>query len=419
MRYDCEHILSIGAQPFTPLHLSHNDDLPHDIVLVLAYPYAIPPQRMVDSLQQGLASFPHLTGRLSQRPSDGGLSIVPCVQPVQLQYNQLNQQFVPGSITSLSNAQRIARYAPTTTTCVWSEKLDVERPMLQARLTEYTQSESSVLGLHVSHRAVDGAGLAMFLACCTAPLRQAEAPEPVHARAQPDSSNTTALSLPFGYLQAPSAADAPPFPSEQHDLRDAVYFTLPITQVTDLWHAASDRQARFALTAWLCSRLIEIEPSFQHIAIWCDSRGTAGIPRNYTGNTGCYLTLPAHPIDETNLARQLGSLATRQGLRQIEQATRSLQAAERMGQRVIWGKDPADTLQVNLVPHAPDIVDFGGGPPIFGQLLTRNCSGLRVSVTPDGRYFLVEACLPGGLGTRLASLCQALKRADETMSKPR
>ena len=121
------------------------------------------------------------------------------------------------------------------------------------------------------------------------------------------------------------------------------------------------------------------------------------LPRNFTGNAGCYHALPLSGKPPHEITACLKQLAGRRGLLRTTETYRRIKHAEQNGRMVVWDGPRDDILQLNLLPRAAADAEFGGAPD-FSMLLSRNSSGLRISVTPDGAGFLIEASLAHGWG---------------------
>ena len=382
----------LPAHDFAPLSLSVDDRLPADIQLVLAYRHRLSPVVCAEALERGLQSFPHLTGKadgvagkLPERivPSGGGTVLEVMESPAVMDI---------GDLEALPLEEHAAAFIP---------ELCKPGSLFQARLTRMPDSGLSILGLRVSHMAVDGSGLACFIMHCTAALRGVEAPAVFHERrygfgGSVDGPHET----PHRYRDCGATADA-------EAQTKPVVFAIHAGNVRRHFNTSSILDARLRLGAWLCSVTAARHPAFTEIGLWCDPRGTRGIPAGYTGNAGCYLHFPLCERTVDDLMRDFRKMTTRAGFQQIADTYRRIKRAEAEGRPLVWDGPGNDILQLNLVPHAVAGTDFGGGVPAFALLLSRNSSGLRISLTPDASRFLIEACLPDGVGDSLAQACCA------------
>jgi hypothetical protein len=176
--------------------------------------------------------------------------------------------------------------------------------------------------------------------------------------------------------------------------------------------------ARFYLTAFLCQTLTKLQQKNLTIGLWCNTRGISHVPRNYSGNTGCYIHLPIDPEDLQKNYQLLKSTITRKGFSHIIDSYSQLKAAESEGRYIFWNGSEESLLSVNLVPHIPSAGDFGKGCAIYAQLLTRNVSGLRLYCSPNGKNFIVEACMPSQFGQGLMNSCESLGLSVQKWHQP-
>jgi hypothetical protein len=274
-------------------------------------------------------------------------------------------------------------------------------PLFQARLTNFPHAGISVLGMRVSHAAVDGSGLACFINNSTSALRGVE-PLPVfHERRYGFGACAEG-----GMIEEPQGYRAAGSVSMLDDAKDVIptYFVVSVESVRKLFGASSVLAARLSLAAWLSAGVAERDETYKSLALWCDARGTNGIPSTYTGNVGCYLSFPLCGTGAEALTKELKCAATRRGFERIAATYRAIKGAEAAGRPLQW--EGKGMLQVNLVPHAVGGTDFGHGVPAFALLLSRNSSGLRISLTPDASRILIECCLPKGMDDALVNQCQ-------------
>lgn len=359
---------------FAPLDLSVDDRLPADIELVMGYRGGIAAEDCAAALERGLQVFPHLTGKLE------GMRIVPSERGFALETVDLKGAMEVRDLEEMPLAELSTLFIPEGRT----------DSLFAVRLSRFT--DLSVLGMRVSHAAVDGTGLALFIHHCTAELRGVGVHPLFHERRFGFGANLDgADEPPYGYREAGSV-------TEEDSLAGSVptLFAIPVENVHKHFQATSLLDARLKLGAWLCAAL---ESRFPEVALWCDPRGLNGIPPTYTGNLGCYLHF-TNRADE--LTRELKATATRAGFQRIADTHRRLKLAESRNHPLAW---KSSALQLNLVPHAVSGTDFGTGLPGYAILLSRNSSGLRISLTPDASRFLIEACLPDGLGGKLYDGC--------------
>jgi hypothetical protein len=236
---------------------------------------------------------------------------------------------------------------------------------------------------------------------CTAAMRGVEPPDVFHERRHGFGECLDgAWESPQRYREGFAAADA-------EAQTTPVVFAMQADTVRRHFNASSILDARLRLGAWLCAMVSARHPVFAEVGLWCDPRGTNGIPASYTGNAGCYLHFPLRDRTADDLTHDLRKMTTRAGFQRIADAYRQIKRAEAEGRPLVWDGPGNDILQLNLVPHAVAGTDFGHGLPAFALLLSRNSSGLRISLTPDASRFLIEACLPDGVGDFLTESCRA------------
>jgi len=380
----------LPSHDFAPLSLSVDDRLPADIQLVLAYRHGLSADGCVQALERGLQSFPHLTGKAGGAPGEMPECIIPSDSGTVLEVAESPVLMDIDNLEALPLEKHAALFMP-----------EHCGSLFRARVTQMPATGFGILGLRVSHMAVDGSGLAFFIMHCTAAIRGVEAPEVFHERRHgfgecPDGPHE----IPHRYREGGAAAD-------MEAQTAPVVFTIEAASVRRHFNTASILNARLRLGAFLCAVAAARNPAFSEIGLWCDPRGTHGIPAGYTGNAGCFLHFPLRGRTADDLARDLRKMTTLAGFHRIADTCRHIKRAEAAGKPLAWDGPGNDILQLNLVPHAVAGTDFGHGLPVFALLLSRNSSGLRISLTPDASRFLIEACLPDGAGDFLAEACRA------------
>lgn len=386
--------------PFSPLALSVDDQLPADIQLVMAFPAPLAPDHCAAAVRRGLVAFPHLTGTLEESPHPG--RIVPADGGFNLESVISQAAFSVRDLEAMPIDEQSHHFIP--------RSMDPTSPgsLFQVRLTHLPPPHPAILGLRVSHAAVDGTGLALFFQHCTAESRGVDPPRVFHERSDgigtcldgPDHP-------PHGYRESQEGQEGHVADLDVAAHRVPTIFAIPVATVGTRFQTSSILHARLRLGAWLCVETAARCPEFSEVALWCDPRGTHGIPATFTGNTGCYLHFPLREIPADDLACHLSKMTKRRGFQQIADTHRRIKQAEARGRPMVWNGAASGALQLNLVPHAVAGTDFGAGLPAFALLLSRNSSGLRISLTPDATRFLVEVCLPGGAGDSLIESCHA------------
>lgn len=362
---------------FAPLDLSVDDLLPADIELVMGYRGEIAAEDCAAALERGLRAFPHLSGKPE------GMRIVPSERVFVLETVELPGTMAIRDLEKMPLCEQSAAFIP-------EARAD---SLFAARLTRFPETDLSVLGMRVSHAAVDGTGLALFINECTAASRGVATPPLFHERRHGSGTNLDGGGgAPHGYRETGITVH-----EDWMEGYSPTLFAIPTENVRRHFLSTSPLDARLRLGGWLCASL---ESRFPEVALWCDPRGLNGIPATYTGNLGCYLHFTNRAEDFT---QQLKATATRAGFRRIAETHRRIKLAESRGRPLAW---QSGALQLNLVPHAVAGTDFGAGLPGYAILLSRNSSGLRISLTPDTSRFLIEACLPDGLGEVLLEKCQ-------------
>lgn len=397
-----------GGESFDPLPLVADDLVPTSMLLVLVYPYRIDPKELAAGLRSGLKSFPHLTGEICGSTDPIDLIVRPSSAGVYLDVARSNEALDQQVIEAMTLAEQASHFAPSWTyNHRWHGDTD-RTPLFHSRLTTADDSATSVLSLFASHMAIDGTGLMLMLAHSTAAIHQVSAPPIFHDRRLLECvGDATSQKLPHGYIECDEQSQAL---LDQWDTVDSFslgIFTVSVESVRRQFGAKSLKEARLALTARLCTMLQEHSHQVTEVALWCDPRGTAGIPKTYTGNTGCYVHLPLSNKD-ADLANDLRAMSTRHGFSKITKTYRAIKAAESRGNVVIWDSTDPGVVPVNLVPFSRIGMDWGQGQPVFGQMLSRNSHGLRIWTSPDGKRLLVEAFLRRPLPETLIDRCRDL-----------
>jgi hypothetical protein len=428
-------ILSVPALNFKPLRLCLDDVLPVSMVLLLGYGHRLDPVALRASLHSALLAFPHLSGRVNLHLQPLQAELVPGDREVQVEWIRAGQP-VPTSAGSADSGQAVGRaalqalesidqetlfasFAPSAASTVGTPMQALQAPLLQLRLTWLSDIDACVLGLMVSHMALDGSGLALFLNHLTAALRGENAPAVVHDRRHtfPDPLPKDAA-LPPHYLEVPKLSLAMAQEQDHGASSQATVFSVPLESLEQHLGQRSLTDARLFLAAHLCQEVAAMQPGRRTLALWCNTRGLGHVPRNYTGNTGCYVHLPLEAGDPHRCYQHLKRAITRSGFAEIRDTYSCLKVAEAAGRYVFWEGPGDNLLSLNLVPHARGAADFGKGGPEYAQLLTRNVSGLRLFSSSDGNRLVVEACLPATHGAGLMASCEGLGLSVQAWHRP-
>jgi acyl carrier protein len=405
------------------LRLAVDDFVPTPMLLLIAYPHRIEPAELIVGLQQAVNAFPHVAGRLVD-DGDRAARIVPADGGVRLEVRESDvddrwESWSMGPVEPLRD-----RFAPEAARTM-AVSPDESGGLLAVRLTHLPRCNGSVLCFHVSHRVLDGLGVALFLNHGAAARRGSVGQPVVHDRAvlHRAGSGTPPALPPWYRLMDP--ADVP----RTAEWTLATEYRLDTFTISDEFlrervGVASEGASWLALTAFLIQQINrrrdeEAEPRFTEVALWCDVRGSLGIPTNYTGNVGCYWHVPitANPSagdpraegsgvkspSVAELVERLREPSTQAGKRRVSETYCALKQAE--SSRVAWSGREPHVLPVNLVPFAPEILDFGRGAPVVARMLTRNLHGLRIARTGQDDGFLVESCLSGATNDFIARLC--------------
>lgn len=427
-------IFSVPSLHFKPLRLCLDDVLPVSMVLLLGYSHRLDPVALRASLQSALQAFPHLSARIHLDLQPLQADLVPGDREVQLEWVRVGQPLPESAdsgdsgrpagraslqaLESLDQETLFARFAPSAAAAVRSPMQALQAPLLQLRLTWLSDSDACVLGVMVSHMVLDGSGLALFLNHLTAAPGEVVAPAVVHDRRHtfPDSPPKDAT-LPPHYREVPHLLA---LAQEQDHLAStqATVFSVPLESLEQHLGKKSLTDARLFLAAHLCQEVAAHQPGRRALALWCNTRGLGHVPRNYTGNSGCYVHLPLEHGDPHRCYQLLKRMITRNGFAEIIDTYSRLKAAEAAGRHVFWDGPGENLLSLNLVPHVRGAADFGKGGPKYAQLLTRNVSGLRLYSSPDGNRLVVEACLPATHGAELLASCEKLGFTVQAWHRP-
>lgn len=373
------------ALDFAPLLLSEDDRLPTDIELVMAYRGQLDPQKMASAWKAGLAHFPHLTGIIRNEEQSSRSWIVPVQGDIMMEWCQSDAVGHFDELKHLSYDQQSSRWIPP----MLPES--VAGALWQSRLTTVPDANLSVIGIRVSHAAVDGAGLALFIQHCS---------NAVHGGVPVPVCHDRSVTFPDAvYSHSPPPQGYSCVGENNLWSRDVlakstpVLATVPLERVMNVFESNSVLDARLRLAAWLCLLVAECQPQTEEVALWCDARGVCHVPVDYTGNAGCFLHFPLREAGADTLVKKLRGVATRSGFARIAETYRQLKNAEISDHPFFWNGLQRHVLQLNLVPHVVGGTDFGIGLPGYAMLLSRNSSGIRIAFTPDGKRLMIELSL--------------------------
>jgi hypothetical protein len=409
-----EDILSVRVLNFKPMRLCLDDVLPVSMVLLLGYNYRLDPIVLRTSLQTALQVFPHLSARIHLNLEPLQADLVPGDNEVQIEWIRAKPSSLQAtesleSLTSLDQDTLFACFAPSLAATVRTPMQALQAPLLQLRLTWLSDSDACVLGVMVSHMVLDGTGLALFLNHLTAALQGGIAPTVVHDRHYTfPESLAKGTDLPEHYQEIPHLSLAMAQGQDNLAPCQVTVFSVAVESLEKHLGTRSLADARLFLAAHLCQEVAAMQPRRRTLALWCNTRGLGHVPRNYTGNAGCYMHFPLESGDPGHCYQNLKRAITRNGFAKITDTYAHLKAAEAAGRYVFWNGPGEDLLSLNLVPHVRGAADFGRGIPVYAQLLTRNVSGLRIYSSPDGQRLVVEVSLPTPHGAALIASCESL-----------
>ena len=359
------------ALEFPEVGLSVDDMLPTDIALLLVY--RRPVSDLSASLAAGLRAFPHLTGKAVDSPPR---LVHDTEGEVVMEFEESAERQAVDDFERMPYEEMMARFAPR-------GRMD---GMFAVRRVDFPSTGLMAICLRVSHMAVDGTGLGLFLAHATAAARGVAAPPVVHDRSWLLSGARCGGGMPDGYTER-RRMDAP-------GAGKPVWLAVPID-------AAGSRHD---FAAWLCGETARIVPGIGRVAVWCNTRGRGGPPPNYTGNAGCYQHVDVTGKDR-ELTCRIEALATRAGLTRARRMHQEILCMRATGREVWWDGPRGDVLELNLLSPPAAVADFGGGYPAFALLLSRNSSGLRVFPGVCGKRYVVEATLAPGVAEALVEAC--------------
>lgn len=397
------------SMDFNRLPLVEDDLLPREIILLLAYRRLPAIESMGSALHKALEKFPHLTGRIVNDAEKGGM---PLIAPsfgkaLTLEHASSSEPLGLVDLEGLSPEEHRTLFVPGSVDFL-------EGPLLAIRRIDFTKTEMGVLCLRVSHMAVDGAGLAMFLWEAARHLKGGDGLVPRHdrgwQRGEDDGTDwPSPLAVPFGYREGVAQ------PSDGTDDGETLWFSV---EAEDVRRVLADHQGdtQRCLAAWICGELAQMDRRLKHVAVWCNTRGRGGVPWEFTGNAGCYEHLPLEGGRQV-LERELRLLASRSGLQAARKRHRDILALRRDGREIGWDGPKDELLELNLVSPPASSADFGTGSPEIALLLERNSTGIRILPTAGGGGHLVEATLKRGLARGLYERALSLGLAPRLWGK--
>lgn len=404
------------------ISLTVDDFVPTSMVLALAYPFVTDPQGFAQAIQTGLEAFPHLTGKLDGDWMAMDCRIVPSTEPPQVEFETMDEVLGLSQLQSLSASEILKRFGPSVARDIDLSQFAEGLPLFAARLTNLPRVPMSIVILMVSHIAIDGTGLAMFLNYGIAGSTGEKARHRViHDRSvlrnallqSVANSETGDPTLPVESIRLPSHYSAFDLANlaemmqgwESTMSQSTAYWTIGVENI-DLFESHGISPTRTGVSALLSHWLAEYNPVYQELALWCNTRGLLGIPKTYTGNTGCYLHLPLALMTPAEIERSLHGVVTPKGFAEISDTYRALKQAEQSGILPIWNGMRPEVLPLNMVTYPRMSSDVAGIPPSFAKMLTRNLHGLRTAGTPDGKGVMVEATLPDAEKEMLVQRCK-------------
>lgn len=406
-----DEILVVPPFDFIPISLGLDDVLPVSMVLLVGYNYRIEPTALRKALSVALQKFPHLSGQIQLSLQPLKALIVPSDREVILEWRETDQVNLQ-NLERLNEDNLLTFFAPSAVEKQLTPMQSLLAPLLQLRLTWLSNCDQCVLGVMASHLALDGFGLALFLNHLTGGMREKIPSVVIHDRqiTFPDILFNQPI-LPKHYIELSDLSHALNQKPESSTDSTTTVFSVHLEDLKRCSGKQSLTDARFYLAAHLCLTVAEIQPSRRTLALWCNTRGFSHVPRNYTGNTGCYIHIPLEPGETEQCFQLLKNTITRKGFSEIVETYSKLKAAESQGRMVFWNGPGEDLISVNLVPSFRDTANFGEGTPIYAELLTRNVSGIRIYSNPDGKRIVVEASFSN-------QICQRLRESLEELGLP-
>lgn len=391
------------VQSIESFPLAIDDLVPNSLLLVLHFEGDVSPF-VGEAIQSGLNAFPQLAGQIAGSPTPFEMRVEPSEHGVTLEWDQESE--TPNHTNEdCASAKEHSRYLPSAAQQTGHHL--IRAPLFAAKVTRLNAGGSAV-GLMMSHMLIDGVGLGLFLMTCAAKLHGRRVPIVQHDRSALDMSQQESRPLPPWYVVDDGLAR-----EREWELADR--YELSVFQINDdrLREKMHDVNASpwYAVTSMLCHEL-QMLAGYSELAMWCDIRGQLGIPRNYTGNVGCYWH---ESLDRKESWMELTARLrhTFGSYRRFADVYAAVKGRQQSNIPVRWLGTESHVLPVNLVPFSVAGLNLGTGPPSDAHLLTRNLHGLRISRSPSEPAFAVEACLPAPWATSLQQRLADMNLTDQ------
>ena len=383
---------------FEKMPLSVEDFLPVNINILIGLEDTIHPDKLLSALQNSLAIFPHLTGRLEVEIDQGIFAVKPSSHNVSVEFNS-GINLAPENLPYLKREMLSQLFLPSSAHKTFNLQNPDQLPLFELRISKLNQC-GTVLGITVAHAIVDGSGLKLFVDTFNACLHGKPLPELIHDRRQTfQNTHVYECELPQHYSELPSLKSF--LRNTYRDLDTTVLLVLSISKkmLEELFNVKNETDARFMLTALLSQSIATFINEDVTIGLWCNTRGIA-VAKNYTGNAGCYVHIdcPQNNTLQENFTR-LKKVLTSRGMVQIRRNYQRIKAAEAHSKYVFWKGPRRNLVAVNLVPQISNISLFDANCPSYVQILTRNVSGIRIYSSEESHT--VEICFDSELCTHL------------------
>ena len=385
--------IDLPSRHFPAVVLSSFDELAEDIKWGGVFRGRVDVEAVVRLLDRALDFFPHLTGAICQ----SSWRIVPVKRAVHVTLYQSDKEISMPDSDGISETQLCSTLMPDEES--WREN----GLLFGVKMVHCHQQNRTLIGMRVSHCALDGKGLGLMLQAGLSSCLGLKVDGLIHDRAVLEQPARDLDFLPCGYDRLSSR-------QLKRGLRagkkanKVVRLLFSVTELKERWEESSLKQVRILLAAWLSAQCKVAEPLLQELAVWCDVRGLGGVPQQFTGNCGCFVH---YPLSEslTLMQGHWKHLTSRLGFKKIAKVFAQIQAAEHSAEPLRWREDES-VLQVNIVPNTIADIDFGYGKAQFGFLLARNSSGIRITTSPDGKQLVAELDLSQPLQQHLVEAAE-------------